>query len=624
MMRWDGSGVEPVQLDAMATAIAHRGPDGAGSRIWPGVGLSHRRLAIIDLEAGGQPMGNEDGSVWITFNGEVYNYRALRDELSAAGHQFTTASDTEVIIHAYEQWGDACVRHLRGMFGFAIADHARQRLLLARDPFGIKPLYYRQASSSFAFCSELAGLKALPEYSPRMDPMGMDLFLRFGYIPAPHTIYRDVWKLPPGHTLAVDFDGRHSGPQRYWQLRFTSDADEMACDDTTYVKRAEEVIRESVSAHLVSDVPFGVFLSGGIDSTLVAMYMSELLERPVKAFSIGFDESAMSELDYAKQVAQHCGLELHTEIVQPEAVDLLPKLVAHYGEPFADSSALPTWYVSRLARRHVPMVLSGDGGDESFGGYPRYRHIGHETFGQVASAWWHRPTEWPMAARWLAGRFQRGGRMRLDRWLQMNQLFPDAARRRLWRPAYRECVDTPCAAFIQAASEAEAYAPATFGQYMDHQTYLPGDILTKVDIAAMYHGLEVRTPLVDRHVVEFAAGLPLGQRLRTASDGTVTLKRLPKQLLEQRFPRDFVHRRKRGFSVPVNRWLRRGTPVRTMLETQLAQQQDRLHAWFDRRQIRRLLREHDVTGRRGPRLWALLTLTTWLQQNPDVAPSEAR
>src|SRR5437588_7956058 len=369
IIRWQPAALQPDEIDRMTSAISHRGPDGVGFLRRDGVALGHRRLAIIDPELGHQPMADEEENLWVIYNGEMYNFPELRDELAGRGHRFVTRSDTEVVIHAYQEWGPECVRRFRGMFAFALADFRKRKLLLARDHFGIKPLYYRVAKYYLAFASELSALRRVDADPPHGNLEAVDYFLRFQYIPTPHTIYRDTFKLPPANYLMVDFDGNVEGPTRYWDLRFKP---RHGLSDQQWEAEAAEVIHDSVKAHLISDVPFGVFLSGGTDSSIVASEMSRILKEPVQAFSIGFQEKQYSEVPYAEQVAEQCHINLRTEFVQEDMLAILPELIAHYGEPFGDSSAVATWYVSRLARERVPMVLSGDGGDEGFAGYDNY------------------------------------------------------------------------------------------------------------------------------------------------------------------------------------------------------------------------------------------------------------
>jgi asparagine synthase (glutamine-hydrolysing) len=617
IIRWS----EPLrdgEIERMTKAIDHRGPDGVGFLRRDSVALGHRRLAIIDPETGQQPMPNQDETVWLSYNGEMYNFHELRDELEQKGHTFDTRSDTEVVIRAYEEWGPECVKRFRGMFAFALADFRQRKLLLARDHFGIKPLYYRVNKDYFAFASELAALRKVDDGPPAGNLDAVELFLRFQYIPTPHTIYQDVFKLPPASYMVVDFDGKLTGPTRYWDFSFQP---QTGLTDNEWLERAETVIHDSVKAHLVSDVPFGVFLSGGIDSSLVASQMSRILKHPVQAFSIGFEEKQYSELPYAEQVAEQCGIELRTEIVREDTLKILPDLVAHYGEPFGDSSAIPTWYVSRLAREHVPMVLSGDGGDEGFAGYPTYewwlsnsplkqaRDSAHDL--HLRAAFWYLRRA---ARQYLA----QGTLNNVSEWQRLFLFMHEPERRTLWRDEFQGLVGRGCEVFEEADARARKLGRLSYAQYLDFQTYLPCDILTKVDVASMYHGLEVRTPLIDVRVLELAASLPVKQRSRRNGSGEVTGKYLLKKLLGQTFPPEFLHRKKQGFSIPRDTWFRAGQSGRKMIEQIILDRQSRLYDWFKPERVRAQLEIHSDTSDNSGPLWLLLVLGIWLEQNPEV------
>lgn len=617
ILRWDGTPVRRFEIECMTRAVAHRGPDGEGFLVRDKVALGNRRLAIIDLETGQQPMCNEDETIWVTYNGEIYNYRELRDELRQRGHCFTTRSDTEVILHAYEEWGPQCVQKFRGMFGFGLVDFGNRQLFLARDHFGIKPLYYRVGSEYLAFASELGALRQVDGVPPSGNLQAMDFYLRFQYIPTPHTIYRNVFKLPSASYLIVDFDGHLRGPVEYWDLHFEP---EDRLSDRELEERAQAVIYESVKAHLVADVPFGVFLSGGIDSTLVALQMSRILQHPVKAFAIGFNEEEYSELAYAREVARRCGIELYTEVIQNDALEILPDLAAHYGEPFGDSSAIPTWHVSRLARTQVPMVLSGDGGDETFGGYDSYAHWMRVTpwvrtrhFMRSSARTALRYVLWAMRRRLVDGSWNN-----LDEWQEHILYMREHVRWALWRPEYQALVNQPCELFEKAACKARGWDRLAYAQYLDYKTYLPCDILTKVDVASMYHGLEVRTPLLDLRVIELAAHLPLSQRFRRNGSGGTVRKYLPKQILSETFPPEFVHRRKQGFAIPQALWFLPGQPGRELLEQVLLDPKSRLYEWFNPDQIQEQVATHSIKHDNSSPLWLLLVLGLWLEQNSEV------
>jgi asparagine synthase (glutamine-hydrolysing) len=623
IVRWNGKQPEHSEIERMTAALAHRGPDGRGVFLREGVALGHRRLAIIDPEFGQQPMANHEKSTWITYNGELYNYKELRQDLVRQGHKFETNSDTEVVIHAYDEWGPECVRKFRGMFAFAIADFRKQQLFLARDHFGIKPLFYRVGKQYAAFASELSALKSVDDECPTGNLSAIELYLRFQYIPTPHTIYHGVSKLPPATYLIVGFDGIAKEPVRYWNLAFQA---EHGIPDVEWTQQLEAVLNESVRAHLVADVPFGVFLSGGVDSTLIAQEMSRILEHPVKAFAIGFKEEGYSELEFAEKVAKQCGIELHTAIVEDDSLDFLPELVAHYGEPFGDSSAIPTWHVSRLARDFVPMVLSGDGGDEAFGGYGSYEYWMKTEPSTEAKRLLRSATSAVIGLRprlassllqQSAEKYREAGK-RLSAWQQLIRYVHDEPRRDLWRSDYRAIVNQECELFRRADREARHLDRLTYAQYLDYQTYLPCDILTKVDVASMYHGLEVRTPLIDLRVIDLATRLPVEQRFRSNGSLQPTGKYLLKKLLLKTFPHEFVHRKKQGFAIPRNRWFLPGRSAWRLLNDLLTDRSSRLSELFNRGEITKQINSHNDSHDNSNTLWLLLILGLWLEQNPEV------
>jgi len=607
----------------MTDALTHRGPDGGGVLTRGPVALGHRRLSIIDPAAGAQPMCNEDQTVWVTFNGEIYNFAELRQQLESCGHQFKTRCDTEVIVHGFEQWGADCVRRLRGMFAFAVVDLKTGKGVLARDHFGIKPVVYEAGPNRLAFASELASLRhgVSSDHALDVDLTAIEFFLRFQYIPAPRTIYQGVRKLLPGHYLEFDLHTGIGEPVRYWRMAFAPDR--RPRPDQDWVEEFDAVLTESVKAHLVSDVPFGVFLSGGVDSTLVAWKMSELLDRPVRGFTIGFDENDHSEIPYARQAAKRIGFELIEQTVQNDFWDKLPGLISHYGEPFGDSSAVPTWAVSALARSHVPMVLSGDGGDELFGGYHSYTAWLKPSLDLSWKRWQHSHSA--INARGLARTLARqvGGNWNLQiEWQRIVQYTTFSVRRSLWRQEHREQINRDCQLFDDAHDHAEAYDALAYAQSVDIATYLPGAILPKVDIASMYHGLEVRPPLLDVKVAEFAARVPAHLRMARHPVHGMVGKPLLKTLLTRKFPEEFVHRTKMGFAMPRDRWLLAGQPGRKLLEDLALPGDSPLHKWFQPAIIRNALDSH-VPGREdgGGTLWLLLVLGLWARENLCSSPA---
>lgn len=620
IITFDGTTPEADELLRMTQSLAHRGPDGHGTMIRGNVGFGHRRLSIIDLEGGRQPMTNEDRTVWVTFNGEIYNFRRLKRELELAGHCFATDCDTEVIVHGYEQWGASCVERFRGMFAFAVVDYRRDRVLLARDHFGIKPLYYRLGPKAISFASELEAFRQMNDPPRRGDLEAVEMYLRLQYIPSPQTIYADVFKLPPAHRIEFplsDATPEKVRPQRYWQWRFTPEAGR---DERDWLDHLDAEVGRSVSDSLVADVPFGVFLSGGIDSTLVAQKMRDRLGGGVRAFSIGFEESEYNELPFARQAAERLGLQWEYEIVRPDALAVLPDLLRHYGEPYGDSSAIPTWYVCRLARQFVPMVLSGDAGDEIFAGYGSYRSW-MEAFDARNAARMARPV-WKqmLLAIFRALGYDRDAicDYRLQPWLDRVGYMSSDWRRRIWRPEYAGLIERPCELFERAVRSAPRCDPLAFVQFLDVETYLPCDILTKVDVASMYHALEVRPSLLDVELVEAAARLPVEMRM-PITRGSRTPKYALKALLQRAFPPEFVHRRKQGFAIPRDRWFLPDGPLRMRLEELVADQNSRLTDLFRADQLRAMMQAHNGQNDLSGPLWLLLVLGLWLEQHSDVS-----
>ncbi|MDP2645938.1 MAG: asparagine synthase (glutamine-hydrolyzing) [Desulfobacterales bacterium] len=598
---------EPIAndlLERMTSALSHRGPDGQGTYIKGEVGFGHTRLSIIDLEHGQQPLSNEDGQVWVTFNGEIYNYVQLRQELISSGHHFRTRSDTETIVHAYEEWGDQCVEHFRGMFAFAIADWREKRVFLALDHLGIKPLYYLHLPNGFFFSSELQALKVIPDIQLDFDLQAIDQYLWLQYIPAPKTAFKQICKLSPAHRMSISFDGKINGPEEYWKLEFCPNYSRR---EKEWIEALDEVLKESVQAHLVSDVPFGAFLSGGVDSCAVVAYMSQILDRPVHTFSIGFEEKDYNELDFASHAAKICGTEHHFEIVRPDAFEILPRLVKHYGEPFGDSSALPTFYVSQMARKYVPMVLSGDGGDESFGGYNSYLSWMRWLEFEGIPSWKRRL--YPLAQMLMPWRrYLRPPN--LINWLYFINYLPREERIKLWREEYKALSDFPLNTFEKTFANARKYSPLSKVQYMDLKTYLPYDILTKVDRASMMHGLEVRIPFVDVKVIEFAATIPEYFHMGKNPQGQLEGKLLVKKTMSKYYSPEFLHRPKMGFAVPLAKWFGLGGSLRDELQRRLLGAGANVLEIFEPAAISSLIEKNSAGA-----IWLLLFLEEWLEQN---------
>jgi len=614
-LRLDGAPASERDATAMSDRIAHRGPDGDGVHVDGPVALAHRRLAIIDPAGGQQPVRNEDGTLWLTYNGELYNFVDIRRELEAKGHTFRTHCDTEVIVHAYEEWGEKCLQRFRGMFAFAIWDARDRSLFLARDRFGIKPLNWFVQNGVFGFASELQAFSALPEFHPTIDMQALDLYLQFQYIGAPFTIFEQARKLPPAHCMRVRPEGGIDGPHRYWNLRFDSDE---SLSESDWIERLDAALRDTVSAHLVSDVPFGAFLSGCVDSSTVVAYMSEILREPVHTFSIGYEEEEYDEARHARTVAVRCRTDHHEETVRPEALRILPQLVRHYGEPLADSSAIPTWYVSRLASRYVKMVLSGDGGDELFAGYTSYPYL---QWTQRKPAALHRRMKHALANAARAAGLRAPLDSPEDVWYSNTRYFGPELRARLWRPEFRGLMLGTREWFDAQFRLAPADDLCSRFHYVDVNTYLTYDILAKVDIASMTHSLEVRVPLIDHVFTDVIARIPSRFKVKWASgDGALrddvplesaVGKYILKKNAERFFPRDFLNRPKRGFDVPIRMWLAREAADETR---ERLTQSSRLRDLFEPAVIDGMLATESDRARHGWRLWALLVLDEWLAQ----------
>ncbi len=603
MVMKNGFSAQRELLQKMTDALAHRGPNDQGVWFSNNLGLGHRRLAIIDPDGARQPMASPDNAVVISFNGEIYNFKDLKQQLITTGHEFLTRSDTEVVLHAWMEWGEDCVHHLRGMFAFCIVDTTQRRLFLARDHFGIKPLFFVETEAFFAFASELQSLMCIPDLDTTLDLLSIDHFLQLQYIPAPRTVFEKIKKLPPAHSLRVDIEGRAQAPQRFWRMVF--DPDYSRTEDE-WRDGLEEVVNESVRAHMIADVPFGAFLSGGIDSTVVVGAMARALKRPVMTFTIGFEDETVSELEYASIVAEHCQTEHHVEVLRPNAIEILPTLVQHYGEPFGDSSAIPTYYVSRLASQFVPMVLSGDGGDELFAGYHSYRtwmRWLHYDGTPALKRWFY-----PLAHLLRPERYPPRQPV-LESWLSFTQWIGNSARKNLWKPEFRSLCDTGIALFEDEYEVARKFAPVQRAQSMDINTYLPHAILNKVDVASMISSLEVRTPLVDVRVAEFAAMIPPEMNFRRNSEGEFEGKCLLKGLLKDAYRANFIHRSKMGFGIPMQDWFGSKGRLREAIHDRLLSPSSRIGGFFETGSVKGMLKQNHFAP-----LWSLLFLEEWLSQ----------
>ena len=618
-----GSNVSHAVLQRMNDSQLHRGPDEGSLHLEPGLGLGHRRLSIIDIATGQQPLFNEDGSVAVVFNGEIYNYRALIAELQAAGHVFKTKSDTEVIVHAWEEWGDACVERFRGMFAFALWDRNKQMLFLARDRLGVKPLYYALLDNGILlFGSELKSITAYQSSGAVLrrdiDPLALEEYFALGYVAEPRTIYKQARKLPPAHTLVIRRGEPVGEPRRFWDVRFTLDnpmSEEEACSE--FVRR----LNESVDLRMISEVPLGAFLSGGVDSSAVVQAMARLSSGPVNTCSIAFDDPAYNESQFAQMVADRYATNHRVETVKSNDFGLVDTLARLYDEPYADSSAIPTYRVCQLARKHVTVALSGDGGDETFGGYRRYQmHLMEERMRAALPEGVRRPVfgllgrlypkaDWAPRVFRAKTTFQGMARNAVEAYFHSMCFIREPLRSRLYSPQFKAQLGGYSAfdVFDRHARRANTEDPLALIQYIDTHTYLVGDINTKVDRASMAHSLEVREPLMDHELVEWAATLPSHLKLR-GNNGKAFLKKA----MEPHLPHDVLYRPKMGFSVPLAQWLR--GPLKQRVRSALLQGPMLEGGWLDAAAVRQLVEDNE-SGRHdhSTPVWTLLMFDAFLR-----------
>jgi asparagine synthase (glutamine-hydrolysing) len=612
-------------LQGMCSVLRHRGPDDQGLFLQGPVGLGSRRLSIIDLTTGHQPIFNESGRVVVVLNGEIYNFQELRLGLEAKGHHFTTQTDTEVVVHLYEECGAGAVQRLRGMFALALWDGDRQRLLLARDRVGKKPLFYACLPDRFLFASEMKAILQDPEVPTTIDISALDAYLAFQFIPHPLTIYQAIRKLPPAHLLVWERGDVTIEP--YWQLDF---ARKLPIREAEVPEALRAQLEEATRLGLASDVPLGALLSGGVDSSAVVALMSQLMGRPVQTFALGFADEAHNELPYARQVAQRFATEHHEMLVSADVMGIIPRLVWQYDEPFADKSAVPTFYVAQMASRHVRVVLNGDGGDEAFAGYDKYR------FGHWQRAWAYLPAgpRHALARRLLAPLQHASGGPSTRLLTQLAHTFLPYAeaifypeffdaygRMALYQPWVRQALagcPSPMAGLVAAGLE-QLHDPIDLMQWLDYQWYLPGDLLVKMDMASMACSLEARSPFLDHRVIEFCAALP--STLKT--DGRVR-KIVLREAFRGLLPAAILDRPKHGFSIPLRAWLR--GPLAARARQLLVEEPRGVREFFDLASIRRMLEAH-VSGRRNHahRLWALMLFAQWYrlmieQQAYKMAP----
>jgi asparagine synthase (glutamine-hydrolysing) len=623
--RSDGQAPETRAVERMCAQIEHRGPDSRGVHADERAAIGIQRLRVIDLATGDQPIFNEDRTVAVVLNGEIYNFRELRQELEARGHRFATRADTEVIVHLYEERGVDCLDALNGMFGLAIWDSRRGRLVLARDRLGKKPLYYSLHDGNLSFASELAALMADPEVPRAVDHQALDAYLAYRWVPGPLTAFSAVRKLQPGHRLV--YEGGRATVERWWRLEYTPKR--AVTDERELAEEIRERIVEATRRRMISDVPLGAFLSGGIDSSAVVAAMAQTSSTPVRTFSIGFSHDDYNELPRARLIAERFGTEHHEFVVEPDAVSIVPKIVRHHGEPFADASAIPSFYLAEMTRRHVTVALNGDGGDESFGGYTRY----------VSNVGLGRADRLPAGLRRILARagavVPASGRIdsarsrarRMSRMLAMEPVDRYTAymtslngldRSRLYTPEYRALVGDSAVDGVIGAPWRESSADDPLDRLLDVDvaTYLPDDLLTKIDIASMAYSLEARSPLLDYEFMQFAASLPASYKVR-GREKKVGLR----AALRDWLPDEILDGRKMGFRAPLAEWFR--GDLREMAHDILLDDTTRARGWFDTDYVADLLGRHvrgEADNAQG--IWTLLNFELWHRQLVD-APAGA-
>ncbi len=616
-------------IERMCDVIEHRGPDDWGFKIEhfadSHLAIGMRRLSIIDVAGGHQPIYNEDGTVWVVFNGEIYNYRELRQDLIERGHRFATRTDTETIVHLYEEEGERCVERLRGMFGLAIWDSRDRSLTLARDRVGKKPVHYSLSNGAFVFGSEIKSLLRHPAVKREINLDAISDYLTFGYVPDPLTAFKGVYKLPPGYTLTYK-DGRIR-MRRYWNFNYNGDSHiETFANENAYVERLRELLAESVRVRLESEVPLGAFLSGGIDSSVVVALMAREMSQPVKTFSIGFSEADFDELEHARVTARTLGTDHHEFVVTPDVCDLAEEIIWHHDEPFADVSSIPTYIVSKMAREHVTVVLSGDGGDEVFGGYQRYAiDRGREKFELIPSfirrqVLLRLSRAMPRGAygkRFLSANSRDAG----PRYVDSISYFDAEAKRELLSKSLLAELNgyRSESVFETIFTEPQSSARIDRLLYLDGKTYLPGDILVKVDRMSMANSIETRAPFLDHHLIEFAQTIPGSLKLRRARSRWEA-KHILKRAVTGLIPDEIIYRPKQGFDVPIKYWLNH--ELGEMLIDLLTSARAKQRGYFNQKTVAGLLQEH----RRGLRdnarhLWALLMFEIWHRAFIDREPA---
>ena len=608
-------------VHGMNEALRHRGPDDEGIFVGEGIGLGHRRLSIIDVAGGHQPISNEDGTIWVLLNGEIYNYPELSRDLQSRGHKFATRSDTEAIVHLYEEYGDACFERLRGMFAIAIWDSKRHRLVLARDRVGKKPLYYLADQNRIIFASELKAILAVPGVSHSMDPLAVSDYFSLGYVPAPKTIYREMKKVLPAHYLVATAKGVEE--VEYWRLSF---GDVKTRSEQEWSEIIREELCEATRIRLMSEVPLGAFLSGGVDSSSIVALMAKVMDRPVTTCSIGFPVREFDESGYARQVATQFHTDHHEDIIEPNALDVINKLVWHYDEPFADSSAIPTYYVSQVARKYVTVALGGDGGDENFAGYRRYlfdyrenrvrgfvpASLRRNLFGPMGR--YYPGLSWAPRMFRAKATFQSLSRSPLEGYFNSVSIFRPDEKSRLFTGEFQNSLHgyDSLGVLQHYYDQVDTPDPLSRIQYVDIKTYLPDDILTKVDRASMAVSLELRAPILDHKLMEMVASIP--SQLKLHGD---TGKYIFKKALEPMLPANILYRAKQGFAVPLSRWFRK--ELKDMAYDAIMSSDDGI---LDRNYLSKIWKQHQSGSfDRSAYLWSVLMFRKWQEtfQNQAVA-----
>lgn len=610
--------IDPALLKSMTNEITHRGPDDEGFYINMNVGLGFRRLSIIDLNTGHQPLSNEDGSVWIIFNGEIYNYRELQEELIKKGHIFKTKSDTETIVHLYEQYGTDCLKYLRGMFGFAIWDDNKKQLFCARDRFGIKPFYYFADDNKFVFGSEIKSILKCRDIDRTISKEAIDSYFAFGYITSDLSVYDKIKKLQPAHYLLLSLRSSVSvKTERYWDIHFDPD---FSKSEEEWEEEITNSLSETVKSHMISDVPLGAFLSGGVDSGSVVSMMAKNSTRPIKTFSIGFKDEKESELKYARELAEKYDCEYHEQIVEPQSIDLLPLLVKAYDEPFGDPSVIPTYYVSKLARQFVTVAISGDGGDELFAGYnsyARYQHIYNMPFNfkspQLNKVIWGSMYQlMPQnmkgkGSAYILSKNKKHAFAFLNSWTERERkkyLFRNSESKGLANSSERYKVD------VLKKLNGEDYISSM--QYLDMKTYMVDDILTKVDRASMLNSLEVRVPLLDHKFAELTFRIPSTLKLK----GRLK-KYIFKKAMSSHLPKSFLNLPKKGFSAPISTWFK--GELKQYINDTLLSGDPLLSNYADKNYVKKVI-QRSMTDQydSGSKVWALLVFEEWLRQSKQL------